>query len=144
MWVLAYSNNNGDIAAKESRSTSQGSDSSQTRQEPTSEPSGLCASRADGGMEGESKVLAYTSQQGLEGLDWESIPKQTEQPREGHNWAKDISYWHTDPAEGPTEPIVGRVANGVANRVDRLKAIGNGQVPQCAAMAFSILSEGLI
>jgi hypothetical protein len=27
--------------------------------------------------------------------------------------------------------------------VDRLKAIGNGQVPQCAAMAFKILSEGL-
>ena len=36
------------------------------------------------------------------------------------------------------------IANGVAHRVDRLKAIGNGQVPQCAAMAFSILSEGLI
>jgi hypothetical protein len=28
--------------------------------------------------------------------------------------------------------------------VDRLKAIGNGQVPQCAAMAFRILSQGLI
>jgi hypothetical protein len=28
--------------------------------------------------------------------------------------------------------------------VDRLKAIGNGQVPQCAAMAFRILSKGLI
>jgi hypothetical protein len=28
--------------------------------------------------------------------------------------------------------------------MDRLKAIGNGQVPQCAAMAFSILTEGLI
>jgi DNA (cytosine-5)-methyltransferase 1 len=41
------------------------------------------------------------------------------------------------------EPLVGRVAYGVAHRVDRLEAIGNGQVPQCAAMAFSILSEGL-
>jgi hypothetical protein len=28
--------------------------------------------------------------------------------------------------------------------VDRLKAIGNGQVPQCAAMAFDLLSRGLI
>ena len=41
------------------------------------------------------------------------------------------------------KPIVGRVANGVANRVDRLKAIGNGQTPQCAAMAFSILTQGI-
>ena len=43
---------------------------------------------------------------------------------------------------GAVKPLVGRVAYGVANRVDRLKAIGNGQVPQCAAMAFNILSEG--
>jgi len=38
------------------------------------------------------------------------------------------------------EPNVGRVANGVASRVDRLKAIGNGQVPLCAATAWRILS----
>ena len=38
-----------------------------------------------------------------------------------------------------TEPAVGRVAHGVASRVDRLKAIGNGQVPAVAAAAFEIL-----
>jgi DNA (cytosine-5)-methyltransferase 1 len=39
------------------------------------------------------------------------------------------------------EPDVGRVANGVADRVDRLKAIGNGQVPLCAATAWRILND---
>ncbi len=34
------------------------------------------------------------------------------------------------------EPQLGRVADGVAYRVDRLKAIGNGQVPTVAAVAF--------
>jgi len=38
-----------------------------------------------------------------------------------------------------TEPNVGRVVNGMASRVDRLKAIGNGQVPLCAATAWRIL-----
>jgi len=38
------------------------------------------------------------------------------------------------------EPNVGRVADGVAARVDRIKALGNGQVPQCAAEAWRILS----
>ena len=42
------------------------------------------------------------------------------------------SWWNT-------EPNVGRVANGVAARVDRLKAIGNGQVPAVAAAAWSLL-----
>ena len=40
-----------------------------------------------------------------------------------------------------TEPNVGRVANGVPSRVDRLKAIGNGQVPQCMARAWELLTE---
>lgn len=39
------------------------------------------------------------------------------------------------------EPRLGRVANGVAHRVDRLKAIGNGQVPVVAKSAFKILGE---
>lgn len=38
------------------------------------------------------------------------------------------------------EPDVGRVAHGVAARVDRLKALGNGQVPRVAATAFNLLS----
>jgi DNA (cytosine-5)-methyltransferase 1 len=38
-----------------------------------------------------------------------------------------------------SEPNVGRVANGVAARVDRLKAIGNGQVPLCVATAWELL-----
>jgi len=40
-----------------------------------------------------------------------------------------------------TEPLVGRVAHGVADRVDRLKAIGNGQVPLCAATAWRVLTS---
>ena len=39
-----------------------------------------------------------------------------------------------------TEPDVGRVAHGVAARVDRLKAIGNGQVSSVAALAWRLLS----
>ena len=41
----------------------------------------------------------------------------------------------------PTEPAVGRVADGVAHRVDRLKALGNGQVSRVAARAWRILND---
>ena len=43
------------------------------------------------------------------------------------------SWWQS-------EPDVGRVDYGVAARVDRLKAIGNGQVPLCAASAWRMLT----
>ena len=38
-----------------------------------------------------------------------------------------------------TEPDVGRVAHGVASRVDRLRAIGNGQVPAVVPLAWNLL-----
>jgi DNA (cytosine-5)-methyltransferase 1 len=45
----------------------------------------------------------------------------------------------TRPEWWSIEPDVGRVAHGVAARVHRLKAIGNGQVPLCAATAWELL-----
>ena len=39
------------------------------------------------------------------------------------------------------EPKVGRVADGIPARVQRLKALGNGQVPLQAAVAWKILEE---
>jgi DNA (cytosine-5)-methyltransferase 1 len=51
---------------------------------------------------------------------------------EKHSNLSGPSWWET-------EPNVGRVVDGVAARVDRLKAIGNGQVPLVAATAWEDL-----
>ncbi len=40
----------------------------------------------------------------------------------------------------PPEPAVGRVAHGVARRVEQLRALGNGQVPRVARLAWELLS----
>ena len=58
---------------------------------------------------------------------------------EGESWRASIGsaqWWEI-------EPPLDRVADGMADRVDRLKAIGNGQVPLCAATAWNILNERL-
>jgi DNA (cytosine-5)-methyltransferase 1 len=49
-----------------------------------------------------------------------------------HSSVSNTCWWET-------EPDVGRVADGVAARVDRLKALGNGQVPAVAATAWEAL-----
>ena len=59
--------------------------------------------------------------------------QQPERTIQKYTYACDSRWW-------AIEPNVGRVADGVASRVDRLKAIGNGQVPLCAATAWRILS----
>jgi len=48
----------------------------------------------------------------------------------------EILPWDHEPADVP------RVGHRIPARAPRLKCIGNGQVPYCAAMAFLILSEG--
>lgn len=76
------------------------------------------------------EALANTGPQGL--------PAPGEKPN-----GKDREQIRRVPASSrrwPTEPGMGRVADGVAHRVDRIKALGNGQVPRVAATAFSILS----
>lgn len=53
------------------------------------------------------------------------------------------NWWDRDPSESDVfESRVGRVVNGCSNRIQRLKAIGNGQVPIVAANAFLELLTG--
>lgn len=70
----------------------------------------------------------------------DALPLQQEQEDTGAWYAG--SVWSTGSA-WEVEPGVGRVADGVARRVDRLRAIGNGQVPAVAAAAFLELKRRL-
>jgi DNA (cytosine-5)-methyltransferase 1 len=57
----------------------------------------------------------------------------------GRFWGlqKCVEEWNTYSTFNQPEPL--RMVDGVAARVDRLKAIGNGQVPLCAATAWRVL-----
>lgn len=50
-----------------------------------------------------------------------------------------LSPNHMDRSWWFSEPSVGRMVDGIAFRVDRIKAVGNGVVPQQAKIAFEIL-----
>ena len=78
---------------------------------------------------------AFTQREGADAL-----PLEQEQEDTGAGYAG--SVWGSGRA-WEVEPCVGRVADGVARRVDRLRAIGNGQVPAVAAAAFLELKRRL-
>lgn len=83
-------------------------------------------------QEGSNKEAATISN--TKSIGWKQA-RQGEQPSSkriggcGQEWTR---WWSV-------EPELGRVADGVANRVDRLKAIGNGQVSIVAKSAFEYL-----
>lgn len=70
----------------------------------------------------------------LSGLEEQRLTEPTESQLE----AVKCRHWWS------SEPAVGRVAHGVAHRVDRLRALGNGQVPLVAATAFRLLFNRLM
>ena len=91
-------------------------------------------------------VLAYPAKEGGPGMSTNEINRcgsckggiPSKILQIGWDGRKTGLYWES-------EPGLGRVAHGVADRVDkRLNRIGNGQVPAVAAAAFRILSQGLI
>lgn len=75
------------------------------------------------------ETLGHSNAKRLQGINEEKyFSGKSEIPPRRCNW------WSA-------EPLMGRMAYGVANRVDRIKAIGNGQVPIQMAYAFSKLFE---
>ena len=75
----------------------------------------------------------------LQGRDSEKLPERADQRTAGQSSAstpRTYDWWQT-------EPSVGRVVDGLAHRVDRLRALGNGQVPMAAATAWHYLMEQL-
>ena len=70
-----------------------------------------------------------------------------EQGRHGAKEERPIgqsSIRNRESSQWPPEPRLGRVANGIADRVDRIRLLGNGVVPQTAAKAWEVLSERLL
>jgi hypothetical protein len=70
-----------------------------------------------------------------------SIEALCEKSQSGHGPGDICPPFQANSAWWSTEPRLGRVAHGVAHRVDRIKAIGNGQVPQVAALAWNVLAS---
>ena len=68
---------------------------------------------------------------GSRGETWLSGQEQGQEghSREFNHEGYQRSWWETG-GEWPAEPSVGRVADGVPNRVDRIKSLGNAVVPQ--------------
>lgn len=134
IWILAYSDREWELQPKRSfeefgRWSSNSSDGSSNSNTKHDDSAGHDTSEVFRKLQEETKILrdiADTDQKRLE----------IGQRRKGKklSYATEESWWSV-------EPSVGRVVNGLAGRVDRIKCLGNGQVPLCAATAWKILYD---
>ena len=88
---------------------------------------------------GETGDVADSSRLGLEGS---GADREQEPPISPGSEISGRDSTGSRATHWPPEPNVGRItSDGLAHRVDRLKAIGNGQVSRVAAVAWRILND---
>ena len=135
---LGYSTNNGCITSEESRETSGSQEEGRVQE-----------------SQGGSHELAHSNNEGFPGRNepTEGNPKGWEAQAGQHtplDAGRDL--WVSRPDEPQyewEEPRVieselGRTVNGASSRVDRLRLLGNGVVPQTASKAFVTLIQRLV
>lgn len=88
--------------------------------------------------DGKKEYLADSDSDSVQGLESGAQPGSDGRQAGLLSGAGGIHYWSEDPADAP-QSLLGRVANGVPNRVHRLKGLGNAQCPLQAATAYRLL-----
>ena len=153
IWVVGHTDNNGQIASEIRRSVVERSDSSQAWAKQTGKSTR--PSEQHGKMADTTKLLCN----GGDNNARISLERKTQSELGNDSWSENVAYADSTQCKGnqcakrikpkssdfggaswwATEPNVGRVANGIPNRIQRLKGLGNAQVPIQAAVAFQLL-----
>ena len=97
---------------------------------------------AEDGPRQNAHDVANSNSNSLQGLEPQPQPSCDRRQAGLQRRVPRFPAWPADPADAPQSEL-GRVADGVANRANRIKAIGNGQVPRVAATAFLLLKDRL-
>ena len=136
IWIVGYAEHNGRVASQKQRGVNERGYSSKKGEDKAWKSQGPDKQRKD---------VADTIKHGKRGAQRKKADKGwTDDKRHNRNSMGDDfrngscldfkEYWST-------EPSVGRVVNGMPRRVDRLKALGNGQVVACTAFIGQQIME---
>jgi DNA (cytosine-5)-methyltransferase 1 len=90
---------------------------------------------------GDTGLSIGVADSGGKGLQGSSSSRNTSSKEEEPNDKLATRRSSTQGGAWPPEPRLGRVVDGCANRVDRIRLLGNGVVPQTAAKAWIKLEE---
>ena len=121
--------NSGSGCEKSSRESSNVDNSNGSHGEGNQRPERTQPQHANADSAGQLAIAENTGS-----VRWVGSQTDVNQKTWGTRGNRGVQWWEA-------EPDLGRVADGVAARVDRLKAIGNGQVSEVARRAWEVLNE---
>ena len=123
-WLVAYPNDNGSSSTKKSRSFEKTNGGAEERQNETGKSQRSSQSR---NSEVVQLDVAYPSGDRLQGQIRPRLSRQTWSKKDSRRLDSNWRLYES-------EPVLRRGDDGLSNRMDRLKCLGNSVVPQVAAI----------
>ena len=160
VYILGYSQHDGSLATTERGSIEEASADIEEGQESSCESEGASQSHSSGDLQA-GKLADTRCSASAEGQQqaelrptgisesststWQGSGSRADEKRQA--WpagAGSFQYeWEEPRTVWKTKPELGGTVDGLADRVDRIRLLGNGVVPQTAAKAWQVLSSRL-
>ena len=138
-WLVAYPNNNGSSSSEECGFNGETSDATQERQNQSCQSQRSSESRNSTTIQ-QTTELTYPDSEGLQGLRGEYELQESCKERT-FTWRNSGITLNPNWKGYKSKPTLCRGDDGLSNRVDRLKALGNSIVPAVAAIPLQRVKD---
>tara|TARA_R100001086_G_scaffold131806_1_gene68439 strand:- start:103 stop:1002 length:900 start_codon:yes stop_codon:yes gene_type:complete len=129
-WLVAYPNDNGSSSAEKCRLDDKASNRTQKRKVKFSQLEGGSKPSNSGSIQSSPKFTNSYSQ----GVERRKLTINQKMQKTGFTWQSNTPYLSPKWRSYVSKSVLCRGDDGLRNRVDRLKSLGNSVVPQCAAI----------
>ena len=129
-WLVAYPNDNGSSSAEKCRLDDKASNRTQKRKVKFSQLEGGSKPSNGGSIQSSSEFTNSYSQ----GVERRKLTINQKVQKTGFTWQSNTPHLSPEWRSYVSKSVLLRGDDGLRNRVDRLRALGNSVVPQCAAI----------
>ena len=136
-WLVAYPNDNGSPSAEKCGFNGEASDRTQERQNQSCQSERSSKPSNSGTIQSSTEFTNSYSK----GMERRKFTINTKMQKTGFTWQSNTPHLSPKWRSYVSEPCLRRGDDGLRNRVDRLRSLGNSVVPQCAAIPLQRVKD---
>jgi len=136
-WLVAYPNNNGSPSAEKCELNGEAGDRTQEGQKELTDIKRSSESSSSRTIQSSTEFTNSYSK----GMERRKFTINEKMQKTGFTWKSNTPHLSPEWRSYVSEPCLRRGDDGLRNRVDRLRSLGNSVVPQCAAIPLQRVKE---
>jgi len=136
-WLVAYPNDNGPSSPEKCELNGETSDRTQKGQNQTSQSERSSEPSSSGTIQSSTKFTNSYSK----GMERRKLTIDQKLQKTGFTWQSNTPHLSPEWRKYVSKSVLCRGDDGLRNRVDRLRSLGNSVVPQCAAIPLQRVKD---